>query len=189
MRDDDSPRPATNPWRTLSSREVYRNPWIRVREDEVLRPSGQPGIYGVVEMKIATAIVTLTEDENVVLVGQWRYPFDEYSWEIVEGAADDGESPRDAAARELREEAGLGADHWQTLGKPVALSNSVTNEVAHIFLARELHPLPAAPDETELLKLRQIPLKQAVRMATDGEIIDALSVIGLLRAARWLNQA
>jgi len=69
------------------------------------------------------------------------------------------------------------------------LSNSVTNEVAHIFLARGLHPLPAAPDETELLKLRQIPLKQAVRMATDGEIVDALSVIGLLRAARWLDQA
>ena len=172
----------------LRSKEVYRNPWIRVREDEVLRPNGQPGIYGVVEMKIATGVVALTADNDVVLVGQWRYPFDAYSWEIVEGAAEPHETPLEAAARELQEEAGLKADRWRPLGGPLWLSNSVTNEVAYLFLAEGLSAVGAAPDETELLKLRRLPIDAAVQQADSGQIADAMSVAGLLRAERLLRR-
>ena len=98
---------------------------------------GQPGIYGVVEMKIATGVVALREDGQTMLVGQWRYPLDQYSWEIVEGAADHEESPQAAAARELQEEAGLGARSWRQLGEPLWVSNSVTNEVAYLYLAED----------------------------------------------------
>ena len=188
MHEDDAPLPLTNPWRTLRSKEVYRNPWIRVREDEVLRPNGRPGIYGVVEMKVATGVVALTADRHVVMVGQWRYPFDQYSWEIVEGAAEPNESPVEAAARELQEEAGLRADHWQPLGGPLWLSNSVTNEVAHLFVAQQLHETDAAPDETEMLKIRRLPLDEAVHRAETGDIVDAMSVAGLLRVDRLLRR-
>ena len=113
-----------------------------MREDRVLRPNGTPGIYGVVEMKVATGVVAITAEQDVVLVGQWRYTFGQYSWEIIEGAAEPGEPPEHAAARELREEAGLRAKRWRRLGEPLALSNSVTNEVAYIYLAEGLTSVP-----------------------------------------------
>ena len=184
MSEDDSPFPLTNPWRTLASQTVYENAWIRVREDRVLRPHGDPGIYGVVEMKVATGVLALTAAREVILVGQWRYPFGQYSWEIVEGAAEAGESPQAAAARELREEAGLIAHRWRPLGGPIWLSNSVTNEVAHLFVAEDLESTEAAPDDTELLKLRRVPLFEAIDMAAAGDLTDSMTVIALLRLGR-----
>jgi hypothetical protein len=74
-----------NPWKKLSSKTVYRNPWITVREDQVITPGGHPGIYGVVETRVATGVVALTDDQHIFLVGQYRYPLDVYSWEIPEG--------------------------------------------------------------------------------------------------------
>ena len=187
MSEDDAPLPATNPWRTQSSRVVYTNPWIRVREDQVLRPDGHPGIYGVVEMNLAAGVLALTPVGEVVLVGQWRYPFGTYSWEIIEGGVDPHETPLQAAARELQEEAGLRAERWTPLGAPLQMSNSTTDEVAHLFIAEDLHAVDAAPDETELLKTRRIPLETAIAQATDGRLFDAMTVIALLRLDRQLR--
>jgi len=103
-----------NPWQTKSSRLVYENAWIRVREDQVTCPDGQPGIYGVVETRIATGVIALTPQHEIYLVGQFRYPTGEYSWEIIEGGTEDGEEPLAAAKRELQEEAGLVARTWST---------------------------------------------------------------------------
>ncbi len=141
----------------------------------------------MVEMHVATGVVALTSDRQVVMVGQWRYPFSQYSWEIIEGGADPHESPLEAAARELQEEAGLRAAKWRSLGGPLWLSNSVTNEVAHVFLAEGLESIEATPDETEVLKIRRVPLAAAVEMALSGEIVDSMSVIALLRAERVLR--
>ena len=138
-------------------------------------------------MQVATGVVALTPHNEVVMVGQWRYPFGQYSWEIIEGGAEPDETPQQAAARELQEEAGLGARTWQRLGGPLWLSNSVTDEVAHIFLARDLHPLEATPDDTELLQVRRVPFERAVQMAHTGEIVDVMSVAALLRAERHLE--
>lgn len=176
-----------NPWRRLETREVYRNPWIRVREDQVIRPDGAPGIYGVVESKVATGVVVLTPEGDTYLVGQYRYPVEEYSWEIVEGGADDGEDPLTAAKRELREEAGLIARSWRPLGAELHLSNCFSAERGVLFLAEELEVTTAEPEGTEILQLRRLPFREAIAMVDRGEIKDAMSVIGLLRAERLLK--
>jgi 8-oxo-dGTP pyrophosphatase MutT (NUDIX family) len=172
------PDDAENPWMTLSSREVYDNPWIAVREDRVLRPDGEPGIYGVVHYKNVAVGVLAVEANHVYLVGQYRYPLERYSWEIPEGGCPEGEEPLRAAQRELREETGLRATRWRRLGEAY-LSNSVTDERAVWFLATGLIPGERRPEGTEKLSVRRVPLGQALGMALDGEITDALSLLAL----------
>lgn len=175
----------SNPWQTISSRAVYENPWISVREDQVFRPDGNPGIYGVVSMKNrAVGVVPLHEDGTVTLVGQFRYTMDEYSWEIPEGGCAPDEEPIEAARRELREETGLIPQKMKQLGGEIHLSNSVSDERAYLFLATGLTPGEAAPEGTEKLAIQRVKLETAVEMALRGEIRDALSVLGLLLAAR-----
>lgn len=175
-----------NPWRTCSSRIVYENPWLRLREDQVIRPDGRPGIYSVVEKCAATAVVALDADQNVWLVGQYRYATAEYSWELIEGGADRGESPLQAAQRELREEAGLEAASWQQLGPEVHLSNCISSECGYFFLARDLKTVPRAPEGTEVLVLRQLHISEALRLVRSGGIKDAMTIIGLLRAEQYI---
>lgn len=173
-----------NPWRTLESRPIYDNPWISVREDQVIRPDGKPGIYGVVHYKnIATGVVPLHDDGTVTLVGQYRYTLEEYAWEIPEGGCPAGEEPLEAAKRELLEETGLTAREWRRLGSRLHLSNSVSDEYGFLFLATGLEHGEAQPEGTEDLRVKRVPLEEAVRMAVSGEITDCLSVIGLLLAA------
>lgn len=176
-----------NPWKQLSTRLVYENPWIRVREDQVISPTGSSGIYGVVECKIATGIVALTEDQQVYMVGQYRYPTDTYSWEIPEGGGNDGETPLVTAQRELREEAGLVATDWQPLGGEIHLSNCFTSERGYLFLARGLSQGASQPDETEALQVKTVPFRECLRMVESGEIVDSLTIIAILRAARVLG--
>ena len=176
-----------NPWRTRGSREVYINPWIRVREDHVIRADGQDSIYGVVEFQNhALGIVPVTDDGDTFLVGQWRYPLGLYSWEIPEGGGPLHLPLLESARRELAEETGLTAASWNDLGQ-FHLSNSVTNEAGQIFLARDLTLGEAAPEGDEVLALRRLPLLEAHAMAMDGRITDGVSIIGLARAMRFLG--
>src|SRR3954453_18607630 len=167
-----------NPWRTLGSRRVYENPWISVREDSVIRPDGDPGIYGVVHYKKTAVGVLPVENDQVYLVGQYRYPLERYSWEIPEGGCPEDEEPLRAARRELMEETGLEAKSWQKLGEAF-LSNSVADEYAVWFLATDLVPGEQQPEGTEVIGVRRVPLDEAVAMAMDGRITDALSVLAL----------
>jgi 8-oxo-dGTP pyrophosphatase MutT (NUDIX family) len=177
-----TPDETKNPWLTLSSKRVYDNPWITVREDRVVRPDGEPGIYGVVHYKNIAVGVLAIEDDHLYLVGQYRYPLKRYSWEIPEGGCQEGEEPRCAAQRELREETGLDAARWQMLGEAY-LSNSVADEYAVWFLATGLVPGERRPEGTERLSLRRVPLREALTMALDGEITDALSLLALMSYA------
>jgi 8-oxo-dGTP pyrophosphatase MutT (NUDIX family) len=180
MNQEATPR---NPWTRLSRRTAYENPWIAVYDDRVLRPDGQPGIYGVVHFRNrAVGVVALDNTDRVLLVGQYRYTLDQYSWEIPEGGAPFDEDPLEAARRELREETGYSARSWRELGR-VHLSNSVSDEEAVLFLASDLEPGAASPEPTEELRVRWVPFPEALRMATTGEMTDALSVIGLQRVA------
>jgi 8-oxo-dGTP pyrophosphatase MutT (NUDIX family) len=175
------------PWRRLSTRPIYSNPWIEVREDQVIRPDGNPGIYGVVEFQNwAIGVVPLAENGDTFLVGQHRYTLDIYSWEIPEGGGEKTETPLEAAQRELREEAGITAARWTYLGE-AHLSNSATDEVGCVFLAEDLTLGEAEPDGTEEIALRRLPFEEAVQMALIGEISDALAIIGLLRADHYLR--
>jgi 8-oxo-dGTP pyrophosphatase MutT (NUDIX family) len=167
-----------NPWRTVSTRVVYDNPWIRVREDEVVRPDGLPGIYGVVHFKNVAVGVLALEEGMLYLVGQYRYPLERYSWEIPEGGCPEGEEPLQTARRELAEETGLRARRWTKMGE-AHLSNSVSDELAVWFLAEELEQGERRPDGTEKLQVRRVSLKEALRMVESGEITDALSVLAI----------
>lgn len=178
------PATSANPWTTLDSREVYANPWIRVREDRVIHPGGGEGIYGVVEYRNhAVGVVPIDEEGFTWLVGQWRYCHDGYEWEIPEGGCPLGEEPADCARRELLEETGLMADRIEPLITGIQLSNSTSNEVCDIFVARGLTRSVATPEATEQLQVRRLPLNEAIQMALGGRIRDSVSVIALLRLA------
>jgi len=182
------PRALPSPWRVTASREVYVNPWIRVREDDVVRADGSPGIYGVVSFRgVALGAVPLFADGTTVLVGQHRYTLDEWSWEIPEGGGDPARDPVEEAARELREETGLVARTWTPLGA-LHTSNSVTDERALLYLAEGLDQGESRPEPSEQLLHWRLPLDDAVAMALDGRVTDALSVAGLLRAADLLRR-
>ncbi len=177
-----------NPWKTLNSKLAYDNPWISVQHHEVLNPSGNPGIYGVVHFKnIAVGVVPLDEDLNTWLVGQYRYTLNSYSWEIPEGGCPLGTSPLDSAKRELLEETGIKAERWTKI-LDTHTSNSVTNESGMVFVAQGLTFGEAEPEETEDLKLRKLPFEEAFQMVIDGEITDALAVVGLYKTKYLLDQ-
>lgn len=174
--------PKNNPWQTLSSRDVYNNPWIGVTEHEVINPSGKPGIYGKVHYKnIAIGTIALDAAGSTYLVGQFRYVLGAYSWEIPEGGCPRGTDPLESAKRELREETGLTAGRWTLLHR-LHLSNSVSDEEGLIFLAEDLHLGASSPEDTEAdIRVKKLPLEEAIRMALDGRITDSMSIIALLR--------
>jgi 8-oxo-dGTP pyrophosphatase MutT (NUDIX family) len=173
----------SNPWKTVGRRPVYENPWIAVREDRVIRPDGQPGIYGVVHFKnLAVGVLPVDDRGRVWLVGQYRYPTDQYSWEIPEGGGPEGEPPEETARRELREETGLVAGRLELVAT-AHLSNSVSDEVAYIFRATDLMPGPSEPEGTERLQVRHLEWDEAWAMLGRGEITDSMSVIALLHEA------
>jgi 8-oxo-dGTP pyrophosphatase MutT (NUDIX family) len=177
---ESTPEPiAVGPWRRRSRREAYANPWMTVWHDEVDRPDGGPGIYGVVHFaNLAVGVVVLDDEDRVLLVGQHRYTIDAYSWEIPEGGVPDGESAIDGARRELREETGVDADGWRKL-VDVHLSNSISDEAGVLFVAHARQHGVASPDATEDLTIRWVPFDAALTMVRMGEITDALTILGL----------
>lgn len=175
--------PHGNPWATVSSRRVYENPWISVREDQVIRPDGEPGIYGVVHFRNrAVGVLPVEDDGRVWLVGQHRYPIDRYSWEIPEGGCPEGEDREDCARRELREETGMAAAHLELISIS-HLSNSVSDEEAFIYRATGLTHGPSEPEGSERLLVRCVPFAEALARVMAREITDSMTVIALLHEA------
>lgn len=177
-----------NPWRTLSSREVYDNPWIKLREDAVVRPDGEEGIYGVVHFKNVAIGILAVEDDFIYLVGQYRYTLERYSWEIPEGGCPEDEDLLSAAQRELAEETGLRASTWEMMGEAY-LSNSVTDERAVWFRATGLTEGERQPEGTEQLMVRRVPYEQVLSMALAGEITDALSLLAIMHYRLMRHEA
>lgn len=170
-----------NPWTILDSQKIYENNWIGVTEHQVLNPSGGKGIYGEVHFRnYAIGILPLDQDMNTWLVGQYRFPLKAYSWEIPEGGGPLALEPLDSAKRELQEETGLIATEWTEIQR-MHLSNSVSNELAIIYIARGLTMGEAEPEETEELVLRKLPFEEAYQMVMDGAITDSMSVAALLK--------
>ena len=170
-----------NPWKTISTREIYKNSWIRLREDQVLRPSGEPGIYSVVEARLAVGVIALSDKNEIMLIGQYRYPTQHYSWEIVEGGAEAGESALATAKRELLEESGLVANYFELLGPKCELSNCHSNERAIFFLARGLTQGEARPDPTEQLQTCWKPISECFALLDQGYFTDVMTLLALYR--------
>ena len=176
-----------HPWKTLTKKVIYDNPWIHVEEHDVINPAGKEAIYGIVEFKnYAIGILPIDEEGNTWLIGQHRYPFNCYTWEIPEGGGKKEEDPLENAKRELQEEAGLTAQKW-TMIQEIQVSNSVTNEIGYIYLAENITEGLSSPDDDEDLKIRKMPFSEAFALVETGEIKDSLTVVALLKAKLLLG--
>ena len=177
-----------NPWITIESHKVYENNWIGLTEHQVINPSGGKGIYGEVHFKnYAIGVLPLDKDLNTWLVGQYRFPLKAYSWEIPEGGGPLDEEPLDSAMRELKEETGLIAKEWMEIQR-MHLSNSVSNELAILYIARNLTQGESSPEETEDLQIKKLPFQEAYEMVLSGEITDSMSVAAILKTHILLKE-
>ncbi len=180
--------PRNEAWQTLGTRRVYQNPWARVDESIVRLPSGRLTLYGVVGCPDCVGVVPLLGDDRVLLVRQFRYVARRDTWEIPTGGVKAGERLLDAAQRELREECGYASGRLEHLST-FHTSKSIVDEVAHLYIGRDLEPYAARADETEQIEVRPFPFGQALDMVMRGEIVDSMSVIGLLLAKEhdWIR--
>ena len=175
------------PWKTLSSREVYKNPWTRIREDIAEMPNGKTTIYGVVECGQCVGVLPFLDDRHVLLVRQYRYVFGEdHRWEMPTGGVKPNEPLLDAARRELREEVGYDATELSHISSYYT-SKSIVQEVAHLYIGHGLTQVQATPDETEFLEIETFPFEQVLDMVLASEIRDSMTVIAILHAARKLG--
>ena len=170
-----------NPWKTISGKLVYDNPWINLTEYEVITPAGTPGIYGKVHFKnIAIGVIVIDENGDTYLVGQYRFPLNEYSWEIPEGGCPEGTDYLIAAKRELKEETGFEAKNWTEILR-MHVSNSVSDEYAVVYVAQDLIAGEAEPEDTEKLAVQKMPFIQALQWVMDGKITDSITVAAILK--------
>ncbi len=171
------------PWKTLSSREVYRNPWMRLREDLAEMPNGRTTVYGVCEFGECVGVLPFITEDDVVMVRQYRYVQRENSrWEMPTGGKRPDEAPEAAAQRELMEEVGYQAGSLTWINSYLT-SKSVCDETAHLYIGRALTPVQAIPDETEFLEVAILPFAEVLRQVLTSEIRDGMTVIAVLHAA------
>lgn len=177
-----------NPWQTINSEVKYNNPWIKITEHKTINADGGDGIYGVVHYKnIAIGIIPLDQDYNTWLVGQYRYPLNQYSWEICEGGGLHHIDVLESAQRELMEELGIKAGDWVKL-LDMHLSNSVSDEVGVVFIAKDLSFHESEPEEGEVLQVKKLPFNEVYEMVMNGEITDSLSVSGILKTKLLIDK-
>ncbi|MBL8126288.1 MAG: NUDIX hydrolase [Thermomicrobiales bacterium] len=173
-------------WTVLGSDVLYENPWIRVREDQVVQPDGEQGTFGVVELGRAVAVLPVHDDGTVSLVCVFRYTINAECIETVAGGIGEDESAEDAARRELQEEIGLAADELIDLGETQQMTEIVVSPV-RLFVARGLRDVPSNQDPTEEISRLDVPLPEAVSWALHGRIVHAATVALVLRAAHLLG--
>ena len=164
-------------WKKLSSKYVYENPWIRVREDRVLRPDGKEGIYGVVEQPRGVCVIPVDGSGRIWMIRQYRYIFDDYHWDMVCGDVDEGETVETAGKRELKEELGAEAKTWNKIGtfRP---SPGRIQRVSEVFIAKDLK-LMESENEPDVIDKRAFSLKDIRQMIKDQEIISAYAISAL----------
>ena len=169
-----------NPWKTINSKKIHETPWISINHHDVINPAGNNSVYTTVNFKNkAIGILPIDFEGNVYLVGQFRYPTNEYSWEIPEGGGPMDEDALDSAKRELKEETGITAKNWQLFSE-FNTSNSVTDEHAYLFLAQDLTFGESNPEENEELQVMKIGFNEAIDMVVNGKIKDSLTIVSLL---------
>ncbi|HET8562953.1 MAG TPA: NUDIX hydrolase [Candidatus Binatia bacterium] len=171
------------PWKTLSSREIYRNKWLSLREDQVALPNGGANIYGVVTCGDCVGVLPFIDPKTVLLIKQYRYVAKRVTWEMPTGGVHPSESIEEAAQRELGEEVGYRAGRL-TWVSSYHTSKSVMDETAHLFLGEDLAEVKLDSDETEFIQVQPFPFEKVVQMVLASEILDSMTVIAVLHAAR-----
>jgi ADP-ribose pyrophosphatase len=171
------------PWERKSTRQIYDNQWLSLREDIVALPNGRTTIYGVVTCSECVGVLPFLDPTTVLMIKQYRYVAQRVTWEMPTGGMHRGEVRETAAQRELAEEVGYRAEKltWLTT---FHTSKSVVDETAHLFLGEHLVKLELPADETEFIEVRPFPFEEVLQMVLRSEITDSMTVIGVLHAAR-----
>lgn len=174
------------PWTIIDSKEIYKNPWIDLREDKVIKPDGTKGIFGVVEMKPGVSILPIDSKGNVYLVEEYRYAIGRITLQTASGGIDKGETKQDAAKRELREETGIIANKWIDLGvvDPFTMVIASPN---YMFLASELELSTANPEGAEKIKVVRISMKKAIKWVMESKITHSATATLILKAKDYLG--
>lgn len=160
---------------------------MRLTLDQVTLPNGAQAEFEIVHHPGGAGVVAIDTNDRVCLLRQYRYAMGDWLWEIPAGKLDPGETPLTTATRELEEEAGVRAQHWQSLGKVVS-SPGVFTEVVHLYLARGLTHVSANAEAHEAFEVHWLPFADALQHAQSGEYVDGKTVIALLRAVHLLEQ-
>lgn len=177
----------SSPFTTISSRVAWSCPWYQVRQDEIIMPNGEPGIYNVIEKGDAVWIVPLTKDGRIAMVNQFRYTVNDWCWEVPAGSVKPGQSLEETAREELREEVGGQADSLSYIGR-FYLANGICNEVGHFFLATGVTLGKAQHEAAEVMDIHLISIDEALHMARTGQISDGPTALALLLCAERLAE-
>jgi ADP-ribose pyrophosphatase len=171
-------------WKTLTSRPIYENPWLRLREDYAELPDGRSTVYGVVTLGHCVGVLPFVDDDHVLMIRQYRYVQRENDrWEMPTGGVKPGETPEQAAQRELQEEIGYAAGRLDWVSTYYT-SKSVCDETAHLYIGYDLVPAALLPDETEFFEHATMPFAEVLEQVLRSEIRDSMTVIAVLHAAR-----
>lgn len=171
---------------TEGVRNVFRGRVLTLNLERVQLPNGRVAELEIAHHPGGAAVVAIDAQQQVCLLRQFRHAAGGWLLELPAGKLDGGEPPFECARRELAEEAGTAAARWQELGAYLS-SPGVFTEVIHLYLARELSPVAASPEDHEVFEVQWVPLAEAVAMATDGRLVDGKSIVGLFRAREVLR--
>ncbi|OGJ22088.1 MAG: hypothetical protein A2804_02450 [Candidatus Pacebacteria bacterium RIFCSPHIGHO2_01_FULL_46_10] len=174
------------PWTITDSKTVYKNSWINVREDKVIKPDGKEGIFGVVEMKPGVSVLPIDDERNVYLTKEYHYAVGRETIEAISGGIDKNENEEDAAKRELREETGITANEWIDLGV-IDPFTTVVKSPNYLFLARGLEFSKAKPEGAEKIKVIKISMGKAIQWVMESKITHGATTTLILKAKDYLG--
>jgi ADP-ribose pyrophosphatase len=167
--------------------EVFRGRIIDVGLEAVRLPTGQEVQLEIIRHPGGAAVVALDQDDRVCLLRQYRHAGGGWLWELPAGKLDSGEAPFSTAVRELAEEAGIQAGAWVPLGRMLS-SPGVFTEIIHLYLGRDLTPLPHSHEGDEVIEIHWLDFQRALAWCLDGTIEDAKTLVGIFRAAILLGR-
>jgi 8-oxo-dGTP pyrophosphatase MutT (NUDIX family) len=174
------------PWKTLDSRIVYQNPWMKVYEDKTQMPNGSEGIYGFVDGKSGVFIIALADDNKIYIIESFRHPTQRWQWELPSGGIEDGLSPLEAAKHELAEELGITAEKWTHINKYTPSHNGFMKDTQDVFVAEKLQLGKTHVEDFESIRaVKTVSPDELTAMIKDGTLADGQSLAALMQYVVW----